>query len=369
MELFEYDLKRKFEFYDIPVPDHVVASRSRTTFPLLKSVTWDCVLKPDGSRQRLPIYHRFTTFNSLVEAVNSLFHSDMTIRNILVERHIDAKDRLYVDLQADRQTGKIILNVRREFDDEVIEESVFINPFIHLREYQMRELSTSLNIDRVYWGRFQHLMQAVFTCYMDNDAELISLNPLAINNQDQFVVLNARMRIDPNALHRQSQQSFIQQQAPLSAFQQLAEQANIGFKPLGGNIACIVNGTGMGLAVLDAIYAENRTAARADALIDVGDYFQTEQINEAIKLSLLRRKVRVVIISLFGNYLDCNEIANAILQTYEGKPPNIPIIIRLAGPGAQNGLETLNRAEIANVFTETHLGTLITRATTIAATT
>jgi succinyl-CoA synthetase beta subunit len=353
MRLFEYQTKHQLQVYGIPIPRHVLVTSYAGARQAIDDLMSDVLLKPQGPRP-LPAI-QLSRSEPIANILDTVLTPDMTIRSILIEEIIPTKHRVYISLKADRRTGKLVLNANRHDDGNTYEDAKLINPFIGIREYQARDFASNLSLDRVHWQPLMQILQALVSCYIESDAEHIALNPLGITHANRFVVLNAQMHIDNDALQRQPNFYMLQAADPASITEARARQVNITFAKFDGNVSCISGGFGLSLAMLDNIYQLEDTQLRPGQLIDLGNMIQDEKIDVALQSALHDPNIALVLVNLFESTGGEEDIAHKIVSSYEGIPPAKPIIVRLGGPHAQNGLQIIENAGIANVYTETEL--------------
>ena len=360
MRLLEYQAKRQLKAYNIPIPKHVLVTSYTGARQAIDELMGDVLLKPQGPRHAPAI--RFAQGESVSRILNTILTSDMTIRSILVEKVIPVQYRVYLSLQADRRTGKLVLQARMHTHDEVYEDQKLINPFIGLREYQARDLASNLNLARIHWQPLIHILQSLFHCYIESDAEHIALNPLGITHNNQFIVLNAQMHIDDDALQRQPDFYMLQSADITSSSAARAQQVNITYIKLEGNISCISGGSGLGLTTLDSLYQQGDDKLRPGQLIDIGNMIHNEKIDVALKTALADPDIELVLVNLFESDSGEDSIAHKIITSYEGIPPAKPIIIRLNGVNAEDGLSAIKNANIENVYTKNDLSSALETA-------
>jgi succinyl-CoA synthetase beta subunit len=365
MQLYEYQAKHEIEQYGIATPDHVLMMSYEGVRQAVRDMGGTVMLKPQSSESIPPVGVQADA--DLHEIIRRLFGRDMTIRILMVEQAVMLKARVYLRIETDNTTGKLMVTARYQTsaDEMVVTACQLVNPFIGLREYQARDMASSLNLPRVYWGRFTLITQAMMRCYMENDAQVLSLNPLGITHANQFIGLNPRMVIDDAALQRQPNFYMLHTAESDSVIVGRAKQVGITYVGFEGNICCITDGAGSGLALLDGVHRADVRGVQPGSLIDVGNLPHSEKIDMALQLGLQREAHEVVMVNLFGGMNSCGQIAENIVATYEGQPPRIPVLIRLGGPGSPEALAFIDAAGISNVLTDTRLEGLVRRAVQI----
>lgn len=350
MKLYEYQTKMRFKDYGIPIPKGVLVTSLDEARQAVDQFGDYVILKPQSSHLTQPIRIAKRTEDAfkIIEHIIQTNLSLMTIRNILIEQGIEVKQSIYITLRTDSNSGHILLKVdSHDGHNKTIKQ---INSSLGLRGYQARDIAGDIDLPRHLWQKFIAILQAAYQCYVESDAKILEINPLAINYQDKFVVLNAHMNIDNNALFRHPEFFMVETRDQRTPSEQKALQANISYNTLDGQIACIANGAGLCLATMDNVHRYGGGNIAPACFADIGSSARAEHIDTAIRLALSEKHVKSILINIFGGITQCSDVANDILKTYEGVPPQKNIIIRLAGPKADEAIHMLQEAAIPNVI-------------------
>ncbi|MFZ4813090.1 MAG: hypothetical protein ACOYL5_01045 [Phototrophicaceae bacterium] len=354
MNLLEYQVKSRLADYGIFIP----ASRLVYSLDEVKAAVRELgdfvTIKPHTPENTTA--HPVNGLQEAITLTSQLFRS-MTIRSVLIEQTIAVHSRLYITLQVDRPSGRLSLtcNLHRT-DAPPNEHNQRINALLGLQHYQARDLASTLDLPYPLWKPFAQLAQNLVSCFMASDADLLKLTPIAITHNQSFVVLNAQMRVDTNALYRQK--TLIEttmQDSTRSTLTTQAREVNITYVPLEGSISCISNGAGLGMAIVDMIAQYSHGQRKAANFIDLGGGNRASKIDSALRIALQQPAVKGILLNVFGGITRCDEIARELVNAYEGIPPHCPIIVRLAGNRAQEGQTIIQQANIPKVHTTTDL--------------
>jgi len=88
--------------------------------------------------------------------------------------------------------------------------------------------------------------------------------------------------------------------------------------------------------------------------LDVGGGTTSERVAKAFEIIQSGENVKAILVNIFGGIVRCDLIANGILQAIEKVGLALPIVVRLEGTNAQEGLEILNASDF-NIITEADL--------------
>ena len=117
-----------------------------------------------------------------------------------------------------------------------------------------------------------------------------------------------------------------------------ASKAELSYIALDGNIACLVNGAGLAMSTMDIIKHFGGTPAN---FLDVGGGASREQVVAAFKIILGDKNVKGILVNIFGGIMDCNVIAQGIVDAVKEVGLKLPLVVRLEGNNVVAGKATL----------------------------
>ena len=158
------------------------------------------------------------------------------------------------------------------------------------------------------------------------------------------------MSIDDNGLARNPHLEEMRDTSEEPESEREAREAGINFIQLDGNIGCMVNGAGLAMTTMDVINLEGGSPAN---FLDIGGGAKAESVATALRLILSDPKVEAVLINIFGGITRGDEVARGIVEALEQVQPDVPMVVRLAGTNAAEGLEILAEAEMETAVTLT----------------
>jgi succinyl-CoA synthetase beta subunit len=124
--------------------------------------------------------------------------------------------------------------------------------------------------------------------------------------------------------------------------------SGINFIQLDGNIGCMVNGAGLAMTTMDITKLFGGEPAN---FLDIGGGAKAEQVATALRLILSDPKVEAVLINIFGGITRGDEVARGIVEALDQVETDVPMVVRLAGTNAEEGLEILAEAEMETAVT------------------
>ena len=371
MKIHEYQAKEIFSKYGIPVERHTLCRTAAGVVAAYRSVGADrVVIKAQvltGGRGKAGgVKLVNNTEDAYQEAKNILGMSikGLPVNQILVSEAVDITGEYYVSFTIDRNTRSVILmmsasggmdieQVARQTPEKIIRYS--INPFIGIPDYLARHFSFSLFPKTEQASKMAVILQALYKIFMENDASLVEINPLALTTKGMLIAIDAKIVFDDNALCRHSEIHALFDPTEEEKVEADAKERGFSYVRMDGNIGCMVNGAGLAMATMDMIKIYGGNPAN---FLDIGGSSNPIKVVEAMKLLLQDEKVKVVLINIFGGITRCDDVAIGLIQSFEQIKSEIPIIVRLTGTNENIGRDLLrnhSRFQIATTMQEAAL--------------
>ena len=277
----------------------------------------------------------------------------LPVSYILVEEPTDIAEELYISALVDRETRRVLVMASRAGGmniEEVAAETpekiitVLIDPAAGVQPYQARRLGFALGFNADQVKQFQKILFGLIKLFHSEDASLVEINPLVVTPQGDLLALDAKINLDSNALYRHKDllaMRDISQEDPREAE---AAEHDLNYITLDGNIGCMVNGAGLAMATMDLVQLHGGSPAN---FLDVGGGTTAERVAEAFKIILSDDKVRAVLVNIFGGIVRCDLIAQGIISAVREVGIEVPVVIRLEGTNAEQGLKLLDESGLA----------------------
>jgi succinyl-CoA synthetase beta subunit len=238
--------------------------------------------------------------------------------------------------------GMNIEEVAAETPEKIM--TITVDPAAGLQPYQCRKLAFGLDLEGGQIRAFQNFMQRLYNLFLESDASLVEINPLVVTKSGDLIALDAKINLDNNAFFRQAELVGMRDVSQEDAREAAAKEHDLNYITLDGNIGCMVNGAGLAMATMDLVQLHGGTPAN---FLDVGGGTTAERVAEAFKLILSDDKVRAVLVNIFGGIVRCDLIADGIIQAVKEVGVNVPVVVRLEGTNATDGLDRLAHSGLA----------------------
>jgi succinyl-CoA synthetase beta subunit len=279
------------------------------------------------------------------------------VQKVYIEEGADIQDEFYLGVVLDRakempiimastEGGMEIEKVAEETPEKIIK--VAVDPAIGFQGFHGRELLFGLGItDKVQQKNFLKFAAALYTVYMENDAEMIEINPLIRTGAGEFIALDGKMGFDDSALGRHQDIEDMRDISEEDADEREASRYGLSYVSLDGEIGCMVNGAGLAMGTMDTINYMGGTPAN---FLDVGGGANAETVAKGFEIILKNPNVKAIFVNIFGGIVRCDRIANGILEATKMIDVHVPVVVRLDGTNAPEAAEILKNANISNII-------------------
>ena len=374
MHIHEYQAKELFKKNGIQVPENIVITKSsevKSCCEKLGGNLW--VVKAQvhaGGRGKGGGVIVCNSIEKAFQASEKLLGSRLVtpqtdengldINQVIIESGQDIHRELYLGLLVDRSTscitvlastegGMDIEQVAAETPEKIIKHA--IDPLGKLSDNECIDIAKKLKLDAVLYEQFTETLLGLHSIFTDKDANLIEINPLIITNQNTVVALDGKIDFDDNALYRNEDILELRDITQEDEKEMIASEYQLNYISLDGTVGCMVNGAGLAMATMDLIEYHGGSPAN---FLDVGGGTTADRVAKAFEIIQSGQNVKAILVNIFGGIVRCDLIAAGILQAIDKVGLTLPIVVRLEGTNAIEGLEILNKSD-CNIMTESDL--------------
>ena len=185
------------------------------------------------------------------------------------------------------------------------------------------------------------LIKAIYKLFIENDANLVEINPLILTKENKVVCLDAKMTFDENALFKHPEIQELRDYNEEEATEIEASKHDLAYIKLDGSIGCMVNGAGLAMATMDIIKLYGEEPAN---FLDVGGGASKEKVSAAFKIILSDKNVKGILINIFGGIMRCDVLAQGVVDAAKEIKIEVPLVVRLAGTNFEEGKKILENS-------------------------
>lgn len=376
MNLHEYQAKKLFAEYGIPVPRGIPAETvdtARDAAAELGGELW--VVKAQvhaGGRGKAGGVKLAKSVDEVAEFAGDMLGTmlathqsgpeGLPVNVVYVEAGFDIDRELYLSMLIDRDVSQVsfiasaaggmdIEQVAAETPEQIL--TVAVSPDSGLQDEQVRQLAAILGLDDGQTEQFADLAQRLYRLFEECDASLVEVNPLVTTRSGDVLALDAKINIDDNALFRQQRLAELRDPTQEDEKERDATEHDLNYVSLDGDIACMVNGAGLAMATMDLIKLHGGEPAN---FLDVGGGATSERVAAAFKLILSNQNVAAILVNIFGGIVRCDLIAQGIISAVKEVGVQVPVVVRLEGTNvikgrtllAESGLDIISADDLTD---------------------
>ena len=361
MKIHEYQAKQLFSQYEIPIPRGAVAdspdaaksaAQSLGAFPVAVKAQIHAGGRGKGGGVKIAKdpaeVEKYAGDIIGMNLVTPQTGSEgQPVKRVLIESGLEIEKELYLSLMTDRESAEVLImaseaggmdieTVAAETPEKIIK--VYVNPLSGIYPYHCRQAAFGLNLGKELLKPFSQMLTRLYKLLMEKDASLVEINPLVITRDQELIALDAKINFDDNALYRQkdvAEMRDLDEEDPLDVE---ASKYNLNYINLDGTVGNMVNGAGLAMAVMDTIKLAGAEPAN---FLDVGGGATAEMIENGFRIILSDRKVKAILINIFGGILRCDVLAEGVVKAAKNTQIDVPLVVRMEGTNVEEGRQIL----------------------------
>jgi len=363
MKLQEYQAKQMLREAGMPVPPGATACAPGQAVEIATELGYPVVLKAQArvaGRSKaggIRFARDGEEARSIAGALLGAEIKGVTVERILVEAKARMARELYLSIVFDRDLPGYALLLSAEGGVDIEEtaandaEKVIT---VHSDESgliqgdRVRSKLSALDLPPAAADPFLDLFQGLFDLAMAKDLTMLEINPLGLGPDGQFVIADAKVTADDNALFRHDDLRAFEAEDPESPVEVQARAHGLSYVKLEGSVGCMVNGAGLAMATMDAI---SHYGGRPANFLDVGGSSSPEKTTHAMKLIVSDANVKSVLVNIFGGITRCDDVARGLLAATRSVRATQPLCVRLSGTNEDVAREILDGAGIPSSTT------------------
>ncbi len=344
MRLLEYQAKSLFAEYGIPIPKGLTSTSIEQGRKDAKVIGFPFVIKAQmavggrGKAGAIQKCHNADEFElKYPEIMQKVVKGEKT-KAILLEQMLEYKKELYLSifLNRSKRCYTVIASSEGGVEIESVKNQVIREVGLgNVDKNTAEEVANAISLKDNSISEFVNLVQKLSKLIVEKEAELAEINPVAILNDGTLLALDGKVIIDDNAMFRHDELRKFQE---VSELEERAEKSGFSLVELEGNIAVVGNGAGLVMSSLDMLSDHGGKPA---CFLDVGGGATTETVYEALTLISKMKKVKGILVNLYGGIVKTTTVATAFIKAYEDKIIDIPVFARMSGAEAEKSKEML----------------------------
>ncbi len=343
MKLLEYQSKEVFSWYRIPVQKGKVVKSIDEAREIIDEFHTPVVVKaqvPIGGRGKaggIKLAESKEEALSKVEQVLGMEIKGVPVKKVLITEAVDIKKEIYMGIVLDRRSQAPVVMVSLEGGVDIEEVArtkpeaihrLTVNPTEGLPPFKARAFCFKIFDDPSLALKAASVLLKLYNAYVGVEAQLVEINPLAIDGEGNLWAVDAKILVDDNSLFRQPEIAKMRDLDYEDPKELEAKEADLSYVKLTGNIGCCVNGAGLAMATMDLIKKYGGDPAN---FLDIGGSSNPEKVKKAMEIILSDPNVKVIYFNIFGGITRCDDVAKGLIEAFSDMNVSVPVVIRLTG--------------------------------------
>ena len=355
MKIHEYQAKDILRRFGVPVQPGKVATTAEEAERIAQEFGVPVVIKAQvyvggrGKAGGVKIAQDPAQAREVAGRILGMDIKGLTVEKVLVTPALDIKEEYYIGVTLDRasQAPVVIVSAAGGIDIEEVAEKEpekIIRHVVDVRwgllPMQARQLLAQAGVPSVVVARGGAILSTLVRAFMETDATLAEINPLALTADGKVIAADAKIIIDDNALPRQKEYASWAEPEEANPLEFEAKAEGLTYVKLDGNVGIVGNGAGLVMTTLDMVA---RAGGKPANFLDIGGGAKAEVMKKALLFVARDPQVKGILVNIFGGITRGEEVAQGIIMAQAELPAGMPIVARLAGTGEVEG-----RAMLAN---------------------
>ncbi|WP_323792226.1 ADP-forming succinate--CoA ligase subunit beta [Nocardioides sp.] len=372
MDLMEFQAKELFAKHDVPGALGIVATTPAEARAAAEKLGV-CVVKAQvkaGGRGKAGGVKLAKTPDEAEEHATAILGMEikgLTVHRVLIAPAASIEEEYYFSFLLDRSNRQYLCIASIEGGVEIEEvaetnpdaiKKIAINAGTGVDEAKAREIVAETGFPEALVEQAVTTVLALWKCFIEEDATLVEVNPLARLAGDKLEALDGKVSLDENAEFRHEDHAAFEDKDAADPLEAKAKAKGLNYVKLDGQVGIIGNGAGLVMSTLDVVaYAgEAHGGVKPANFLDIGGGANAQVMADGLDVILNDEQVKSVFVNVFGGITACDEVANGIKGALEilGDSATKPLVVRLDGNNVEKGraiLAELNHPLVTTVDT------------------
>ncbi len=365
MRLYEYEGKKLFSEFKIPIPKGEVVSSASEAVTAAKAVGGPVVLKSQvltggrGKAGGIKVVENPNDVKATAEQLFNLKIKGYKVEKVLVEPKLNIAKEIYFGVTIDRLNYKLVVIVSGAGGMDIEEVAAKSPEKIHKKLYDIEEpmygfdaieLSKKCGLDSEQTKQAAPILQGLFRLFKKYDAKLAEINPLVVTADGKLIAADSRVSLDDDAVFRHPELATMgiekrHEEGEMTPREQQAHEWEIPYLDLEGNIGMFPGGAGFGIMGNDFIHYYGGTPAN---FMDSGGGPSPERIAKMLVLLDENPNVKAIFGARFGGISRCDDFAKGVIMFLKDHGLSKPMVMRMTGNMWQEGVRLFEEARKEN---------------------
>ena len=358
MKIHEYQGKDLFKSYGIPVFDYTIVTTPEEALEAYNTYGGETVFKAQvlvggrGKAGGVKLVDNAEEAEATAKSILGLNIKGLPVEKLMITPSSQIHREYYMGMILDRTSKSITVMMSKaggvDIEDLAVNRPDEIIKFSIFPHLGVDEAVLDSNLEKVFAEpelrvQARDALLKLYKLFLEKDCSLVEINPYVLGDNNKLIALDSKVNFDDNALYKHEDIAALKNPEEESADEVEAKKWGLSFVSMDGDIGCIVNGAGLAMATMDLIKLAGGEPAN---FLDVGGSSNPDKVLHALKIITGNKKVKAILINIFGGITRCDDIAKGILLAMDQIDIDLPLVIRLIGTNDAEGRKILTDAGI-----------------------
>jgi succinyl-CoA synthetase beta subunit len=363
VDLYEYQARDLFEHYGVPVLPGIIADTPDEVRAAAEKLGGVVVVKAQvktGGRGKAGGVKVAKNPDEAYEAAEAILGLDIkghVVKRVMVAGGARIAQEFYFSVLLDRANRSYLsltsVEGGMEIEQLAVEKPealarIEVDPIAGVTVEKAREIAVAANFPAELVDQVADVFVKLYEVYTREDATLVEVNPLILDEDGKIIALDGKVSLDENAEFRHAGHALLEDKAAADPLEQQAKELDLNYVKLDGEVGIIGNGAGLVMSTLDVVaYAgENHGNVKPANFLDIGGGASAEVMANGLGIILGDPQVKSVFVNVFGGITACDQVAKGIVGALAelGSTANKPLVVRLDGNNVVEGRRILEEA-------------------------
>lgn len=363
MDLYEYQARDLFEQYGVPVLPGIVADTADEVRAAAEKLGGVVVVKAQvktGGRGKAGGVKVAKNPDEAYEAAKAILGLDIkghVVKRVMVAGGARIAQEFYFSVLLDRANRSYLsltsVEGGMEIEQLAVEKPealarIEVDPIAGIDTAKAREIAVAANFPAELVDKVADVFVKLYEVYKGEDATLVEVNPLILDEDGNVIALDGKVTLDENAEFRHANHALLEDKDAADPLEAAAKELDLNYVKLDGEVGIIGNGAGLVMSTLDVVaYAgENHGGVKPANFLDIGGGASAEVMANGLGIILGDPQVKSVFVNVFGGITACDQVAKGIVGALAelGSAANKPLVVRLDGNNVVEGRRILEEA-------------------------
>jgi len=362
MDLYEYQGKQLFKRFGIPVSDGRLAVTPEEARAAAEEIGGQVVVKAQvltggrGKAGGVKLADGPADAEQKAKDILGLDIRGHVVEKVWIERASEIAKEYYLSVTFDRGAKRPLLMFTKQGGVEIEEVAandpdalvrLHVDPLEGFQPWVARRLVYGAGVeDAGEQKQIAAIVEQLYRCFVESDAMLCEINPLIVTPEGEIKALDSKFTVDDSALYRHPDIAELRDTSAADPLEAFAREKGVTYVKLDGTVGILGNGAGLSMSTVDVVVTAGGKPAN---FCDLGGGGDAEGVVEALEVITRDPQVRSIFFNIFGGITRCDEVARGILEALHRIEITVPIVVRLDGTNADEGLRILADAAPPNL--------------------